>query len=84
MQAWILLGILILAEIFVLPRIPAALMSGTVPLNPFGWFGYSELAEVSVERRVYPVAYWLIVSLLVLLAVFIGFFIYVVAYRPLA
>jgi hypothetical protein len=83
MQVWILLGILILAELFVLPRIPAALMSGAVPLNPLGWFGYSELAEVSVERRVYPIAYWLIVSLLVLLAVFIGFFIYVVAYRPL-
>jgi hypothetical protein len=84
MQLWILLAILILAELFVLPRIPAALMSGAVPLNPLGWFGYSELAEVSVERRVYPVAYWLIVSLLVLLAVFIGFFIYVVMRQPVS
>ena len=85
MQAWmILLGILIVAELLVLPRIPAALMSGAVPLNPLGWFGYSELAEVSVERRDYPVAYWLIVSLLVLLAVLFGLFIYVVMRQPVS
>jgi hypothetical protein len=84
MQAWILLGILILAELFVLPRIPAALLSGAVPLNPLGWFGYGELAEVSVDRRVYPVAYWLIVSLLIVLAVFFAFFIYIAAIRPIA
>jgi len=84
MQTWILLAILILAELFVFPRIPAALFSGAVPLNPLGWFGYSELQEVVVERRVYPVAYWLIVSLLVLLAVFIGFFIYVVMHQPVS
>ena len=58
---WLLVGILILGELAVLSRIPAALLRGSVPLNPLGWFGYSELAEVSVERRVYPVAYWLIV-----------------------
>jgi hypothetical protein len=83
MQTWILLGILILAELFVLPRIPAALLSGAVPLNPLGWFGYGELAEISVERRVYPAAYWLIVSLLIVLAAFFAFFIYVAACRPI-
>ena len=81
MQTWILLGILILAELFVFPRIPAALLSGTIPLNPLGWFGYSELQEVTVDRSVYPVAYWLNVTLLAVLAMFLGFFIFVVAFR---
>ena len=84
MQTWILLAILILAELFVLPRIPAALFSGSVPLNPLGWFGYSELQEVMVERRVYPVAYWMNVLLLTVLAVFVGFFIYVVVHQPVS
>jgi hypothetical protein len=81
MQTWILLAILILAELFVFPRIPAALISGAVPLNPLGWFGYSELAEVTVDRRTYPVAYWLIVSLLTFMTAIFGLFIYVVAFR---
>jgi hypothetical protein len=83
-QTWILLGILIIAELLVLPKIPAALIDRAVPLNPLGWFGYSELAEVSLDRRSYPVAYWLIVSLLTLLAVFFGFFIYVVVFRAVS
>jgi hypothetical protein len=81
-QASILLGVLILAELFVLPRIPAALIGGAVPLNPLGWFGYVELAEVSVERRTYPVAYWLIVLVLTIMAAIFGLFIYVVAFKP--
>ncbi len=81
MQTWILLAILILAELFVFPRIPAALISGAVPLNPLGWFGYSELAEVTVDRRTYPVAYWLIVFLLTFMTAIFGLFIYVVAFR---
>ncbi len=84
MQGWILLGILVLGEMFVVPRIPAALVSGEVALNPLGWFGYSELSEVSVERRVYPLAYWLIVFLLTALAGLLGLFIYVVAFRSVS
>lgn len=57
MQTWILLAILIIAELIVFPRIPAALIGGSVPLNPLGWFGYSELLAVKVDRRVYPAAY---------------------------
>ena len=34
MQAWILLGILVLAELFVFLKLPAALLTGSVPLNP--------------------------------------------------
>ena len=81
MQSWIFLGILILAELIVLPRIPAALIRGEVPLNPLGWFGYGELAEISVERETYPLAYWLIVLTLSALALFLGAFIYAVAFR---
>ena len=51
MQFWILLGILGLAELFVFARIRAALFgAGAVPLNPAGWFGYSEYLDVTVER----------------------------------
>ncbi len=84
MQAWILLGILVLGELFVFSRIPTALMRGTVALNPLGWFGYGELSEVSVERRLYPAAYWLIVSTLSVLAILLGLFIYVVAFRAVS
>jgi len=56
-QYWFLLGILVFAELFVFAKIPAALMRGSVPLNPLGWFGYSELLAVKVDRRVYPAAY---------------------------
>jgi hypothetical protein len=76
---WILLGALILAEVFVFAKIPGALLSGAVPLNPLGWFGYSELMEVSVERSSAPMVYWLIVVLMAVLAVVFGCFIYVVA-----
>jgi hypothetical protein len=76
MQLWILLGILILAEIFVFARLPLALFRGAVPLNPLGWFGYGELAEVYVDRENSPTAYWLIVLILVLMAVILGCFIY--------
>ena len=84
MQAWILLGILIVAEFFVFAKIPAALIRGSVPLNPLGWFGYSELMEVSVERRTSPGAYWLVVSVLTVLALIFGLFIYAVAYQPVS
>ena len=84
MQAWFLLGILVLGELFVFPKIPAALISGAVPLNPLGWFGYGELAEVMVDRARYPLAYWLIVLLLSLLAAFFGVFIYAVIFRSVS
>jgi hypothetical protein len=84
MQAWILLGVLVLGELFVLPKIPAALIGGSVPLNPLGWFGYGELAEVSVERRSSPLAYWLVVALLTTLAALFGCFIYAVLFRSVS
>jgi hypothetical protein len=83
-QAWFLLGVLVLGELFVLPKIPVALIDGAVPLNPLGWFGYGELAEVSVERRDYPFAYWLIVLLLTALAALFGLFIYAVLFRSVS
>jgi hypothetical protein len=81
MQSWILLAILVVAELVVFPRIPAALIGGAVPLNPLGWFGYSEFQAVSVDRRTYPAAYWLIVLTLSAFAVILGVFIYAVAFR---
>ena len=84
MQAWILLGILILAELFVFARIPAALLQGAVPLNPLGWFGYNEMGEVYVDRRNSPAAYWLVVGTLTTLAVVLGSFIYVVIFRAVS
>jgi hypothetical protein len=83
-QAWILLAILIIGELYVVPRIPAALIRGEVPLNPLGWFGYSELAEVSIDRRGYPLAYWLIVLSLTALAAFFALFIYAVLFRSVS
>jgi hypothetical protein len=80
-EAWVLLGILILGVLYVFPRIPAALISGEVPLNPLGWFGYGELAEVSIDRRGYPFAYWLIVLSLTALVVLFALFIYVVVFH---
>jgi hypothetical protein len=80
-QTGILLAILIIAELFIFPKVPAALIRGEVALNPLGWFGYSELQEVTVDRSVYPVAYWLIVSLLTLMTALFGLFIYVIAFR---
>ena len=76
MQFWILLGLLVLAEVFVFSRIPFALFSGSVPLNPLGWFGYSEFLEVSVDRESTPGAYWAIVSVLTLAALIFGLFIF--------
>jgi hypothetical protein len=76
MQFWILLGLLVLAEVFVFSRIPFALADGSVPLNPLGWFGYSELLAVSVDRRVYPAAYWMIVLVLALAVLLLGVFIF--------
>jgi hypothetical protein len=81
MQTWILLAILVIAELFVLPKIPVALIDGAVPLNPLGWFGYGELAAVKVERRDDPLVYWLIVFLLVALAALVGLFIYAVLFH---
>lgn len=84
MQAWVLLAILVLGELLVVPRIPAALVRGTVPLNPLGWFGYGELAEVSVERRASPLAYWLIVLTLTIFALLLAVFIYAVLFRSVS
>jgi len=84
-QYWILLAILIVAEMFVFAQIPSALLRGSVPLNPLGWFGYSELLAVDVNRRVYPAAYWLIVLVLALAALLLGVFILeVVAHSAIA
>jgi hypothetical protein len=84
MQTWILLGILVIAEVVVFPRIPAALLSGEVSLNPLGWFGYGELQEISIDRRVYPVAYWMNIALLTVLAALVGLFIYAVLFRAVS
>ena len=77
MQMWILLGVLVIAEVFVLSRIPPALLQGTVPLNPLGWFGYSELMQVNATRDETPAAYWVILFLVAALALVVGTFIYV-------
>jgi hypothetical protein len=79
MQLWFLVGVLVLAELFVFARLPLALVRGSVPLNPLGWFGYGELAEVYVDRQNSPTAYWLIVMILTLMAVMFGCFIYLLA-----
>ena len=84
MQSWILLAILVLAELIVFPRIPAALLDGAVPLNPLGWFGYGELSGISIERRACPGAYWLIVLTLTAFAAILGMFIYAVLFRSVA
>ena len=73
---WFLLGLLILAELFVFAKLPGALLRGAVPLNPLGWFGYSEYTQVSIDREDTPLAYWLIVSLLAGMAVIFALFIY--------
>jgi len=84
-QSWIiLLAILIIAEVVVLPRIPVALIGGVVQLNPLGWFGYGELQQVLVERRTYPIAYWLIVLTLTAFAAILGVFIYAVIFRSVS
>jgi hypothetical protein len=84
MQMWILLGVLIFAEILVFSRIPVALMRGSVPLNPLGWFGYGELLEVSIDRKAYPVGYWMIVAVLAVAALLFGFFIYMLLSHSMA
>jgi hypothetical protein len=84
MQLWLLLGILMLGELVVFSRIPLALMRGAVPLNPLGWFGYGELGEVYVDRRNRPLAYWLILAILALMALLFGCFIYLLATHPAA
>jgi len=84
MQVWILLGVLVCAELFVFAKIPAALLRGAVPLNPLGWFGYGEFLEVSVERASAPAAYWVILSVLTMAALLVGFFIYMLASHSIA
>jgi hypothetical protein len=83
-QSWILLAILIIAELMVFPRVPAALINGAVPLNPLGWIGYGELGEVTIERRSYPGAYWLTVLTLSAFAAILALFIYVVVFRAVS
>jgi hypothetical protein len=77
MQVWVLLGVLVVAELVVLARLPSALLRGAVPLNPLGWFGYGELMQESIARDEAPAAYWLIVALMATAAVLFGCFIYV-------
>lgn len=84
MQSWILLAILVVAELVVIPRIPTALIDGAVPLNPFGWFGYGELQQVSVDRGTYPATYWLIVLTLCGFAAILGLFIYAVLFHAVS
>jgi len=84
MQFWFLLGVLVIAELFVFARLPLALARGQVPLNPLGWFGYAELGEVQVGRDSAPLAYWMIVLILTLMAVMFGCFIYLLATTPSA
>jgi hypothetical protein len=84
MQFWLLFGVLILAELFVASRIPAALLRGSVSLNPLGWFGYTEFGEVRVERGVYPAAYWLIVAVLASAALVFGLIIWMLAVHSIA
>ena len=84
MQLWILVGVLGLAELLVLARIPAALISGAVPLNPLSWIGYGELGEASVERTSAPGIYWLILAVMTTAAVLFGCFIYVILFRGAA
>jgi hypothetical protein len=81
MQGSVFLIILILAELIVLPKIPAALARGAVPLNPLGWFGYAELQEATADRRADPLAYWLIVGVLAVAAAVLALFIYAVIFR---
>jgi hypothetical protein len=83
-QFWVLLSIVVLAELIVLPKLSAALISGEVPLNPLGWIGYQELAEVSVDRRRAPQAYWLIVLTLTAFALFLAVLIYAVLFRAVS
>ncbi|HZK89729.1 MAG TPA: hypothetical protein VFC56_06235 [Stellaceae bacterium] len=83
MQSWVLLGVLMVAELVMLVRIPSALLSGAVPLNPLGWIGYGELMEASVERENAPGAFWLIVALMATAAVFFGCVIYLAIARGL-
>lgn len=84
MQIWVFLGVLIVIELVVLSRLPGALLSGEVSLNPLGWFGYGELMEGSVGREDAPGAYWLILTVMVTAAVLCGCFIYVAITRGLA
>jgi hypothetical protein len=84
MQFWMLFGVLVLAELFVASRVPMALMRGSVSLNPLGWFGYTEFGEVTVERGVYPAAYWLIVAVLGVAALVFGLIIWMLAAHSIA
>ncbi len=84
MQSWIFLAILIIGEVVVVPRIPAALIGGAVPLNPLGWFGYGELQAVSVDRRSAPAAYWLIVLAMIGFAAFLALLIWAVLFRAVS
>jgi hypothetical protein len=76
MTIWLLVGVLVLVELVVVARIRIVLLDGVVPLNPAGWFGYSEFRDLTVERRSFPVAYWFIVAAAALLALVFGYFIY--------
>jgi uncharacterized membrane protein len=84
MQFWFLFGVLVLGELFFVGRIPAALMSGSIPLHPLGWFGYPEYSEVRVNRTLDPAAYWLIVSVLGAAVVVIGVLIWMLAAHSMA
>jgi hypothetical protein len=76
---WVLVAVLIFAELAVLGRIRIALSDGVVPLNPVSWFGYSEFLDLAVERKNAPLAYWLILLAVTALALVFGLFIFLVA-----
>ena len=79
MKIYLLVGVLILVEFAVLQHIRAALARGAVSINPVGWIGYGEFADLTVDRASFPGAYWFVVLLVSALALVFGVFIYLVA-----
>jgi hypothetical protein len=84
MEFWFLFGVLVLGGLFFVTRIPMALMSGSVPLHPLGWFGYPEYSEVNVNRTINPAAYWMIVSILGAAVVVFAILIWMLAAHSIA
>jgi hypothetical protein len=78
-MTWLFVTLLTFIELFVVLVIRRALLLGSVPVNPASWFGYSELAEITVDRATFPAAYWLVLLLMTAFAAFFGFYTYLVA-----
>lgn len=64
MAMWLLVGVLVLVELYILGLIRRALARGMVSVNPVSWFGYSEFADVMVERQALPLAYWFVLTMM--------------------